>query len=78
MASVPVTSVATAKPPGQSLRDFAESVATMRRLQASYFRSRDPKLLASAKKLEQQVDATCTRILQTSPRQQETRALFDE
>ena len=42
---------------------LAEQVATMRRLQAEYFRSRSTDVLRSCKKLEAEVDQACAKIL---------------
>ena len=45
------------------LRDFAETVEPMRRLQQTYFCTRDPQVLSRCKSLERQVDGACRQIL---------------
>jgi hypothetical protein len=54
--------------PDIAIRDFAERVATMRRLQRSYFKFRSPEVMHKCKRLEQEVDTACRQILGTSPR----------
>ena len=59
-------------PPAETVdpREFAERVDLLRRLQRTYFQTRDPQVLQKAKKMEQEVDDRCRAILQKD------RALF--
>jgi len=45
------------------VHDLAEKVEVMRRLQMSYFQTRDREVLAKCKSVEKEVDAMCRAVL---------------
>jgi len=46
-----------------TIQDLAATVSTMRRLQRSYFKDRNPEVLQKCKRIETEVDEICRGLL---------------